>query len=143
MGLNSIVTGLETSKKLKSLGLYSDHLFKWAVYKGSKTTGNEVLECKYFRNVPKDQDIPAYTFQDLWDVLPKILDVKQRNYYLCLGFGIYGESIGYPELVQHLGCDMDFPLLNEDDEKISLAEAAANLLIKLIERDYLGIGEEK
>ena len=102
MNLESQVTSLEMSKNLYEIGFRGGvkigermSIFWWqevlqATFGSSEPTTLYVLECD-----PKDvdgRDIPAYTFQQLWEVLPDLITINSEIGFKQL---VHGDEIQY------------------------------------------------
>lgn len=134
MKLESQVTSLEISKRLKELGVKQESLFWWdssnsICCAGPKRMGNtfypENLDSYYTKNT-----ISAFTVAELGEMLPEDITVEGINYQIQFTNGIH--SIGYQG-------EIDVSVFKVIHETIGLTEvdARGKMLIYLLENGLI------
>lgn len=125
--INKICTDLNTSKKLKELGIEDEAFFYWwfCDFDGEYHLDSED---KYIHPRHLKNKIKAYTFEQILEMLPRIIIVKRQKRMLGVSKEsvYYKDRLGYP--VEPYICDRIF-LKNAWNG--NLATTAAKLLIKL------------
>jgi hypothetical protein len=73
MNLESLVTSLETSKKLAEIGLKRETVFYWYEYSYDGWVVNTRGQLPFFAEPEDDNMFPAYTAQEIAAELPEII----------------------------------------------------------------------
>jgi len=118
--LNKIVTDLETSKKLKELGIEMDHFVSWA------KSWHEFLTYDFEMDIQPDitESWPAYTLEQILEmfIYKGTIDIyRGKNGYFGINFN---NEISY---------------YRQDGD--NMTTTAAKLLIRLVEGKTIKIGE--
>ena len=129
--LNKIVTDLETSKKLKELGIEMETKFYW-----EEDLYNESVSVGCWFEMPTDS-APHYKYTACF-TLEQIIELLPETYEYCGNIEyleVNNKKIGYDAYYERGGCDEEYlgfmMLEREDYYNINLATLAAKLLIKL------------
>lgn len=132
MNIESQVTSLELSKKLKDLGVKQDSLFYW--YKNPIKIIDDTFFIEYEEsinvNIYRDYPDPiklysAYSASELLELLPDKIKIENINYYFDIKKTHFNYIASYNDLTTLI--------IDESDKNV--CNALAKILIRLIENN--------
>lgn len=125
------VLTIEQMKHLQELGVdTSKASMCWLTFNGDTTL---VMHDEYCYESSSIHPIPAFTLQDILDILPKKIYRDGCTWYASLYIDFENERIAYGNT------DRDgFEIYHEEVVSRELIDAAYNMLVWVIENGYLG-----
>lgn len=117
-------TSYKISKQLQEIGFKAENNFYWEV-RISGVTEPEIVKDGY--NFPVDYRYPAYDLETILEALP--------YYQILKNFLIDQKTMSIGNAIVYQGDD--FNCLVKQENKESLADCAAKLLIKLVEEEII------
>jgi len=137
--LNKICTDLETSKKLKELGVVGDlSIYKHSEFRvepipnDDKHRGYTEDQREFYRKATREFVYKAYTLEQILEMLPK--ELNRNSLILKCWYSVQPDKIKY--FTDNVG---EYAEYRKEGE--NLATTAARLLIKLVEDKIIKIGE--
>ena len=120
------VLSIEQMKRLKELGVYVNPKGKCLMY---TSDSSDDYYLKYGESTCED-DIKAFSLQDLIELLPKSIIINSAKHWFCVGPNCRPTEFQ----LMYIDGDDSYAVMKQDK---SLLQAAYNMLIWVIENGYL------